>query len=173
MTLRILINNSQLQLEARVTNTTPFFKGKILRLLEHLLPGFNLHIEIILVRGDDTDIPFIIDTGRVIGHVEVNNYLIPRHDDLSIQVTASIKGFVSISLVPEGNEEVIAPGGFIEFHYVIFAVQLKSKPSVMDVSLLYPLIGQESGVIFGIHDVVLVSLDFTLEPILQLNGIVR
>ena len=31
-------------------------------LFEHLLPGFNLHNEIILIRGVDTDVLLVIDT---------------------------------------------------------------------------------------------------------------
>jgi hypothetical protein len=136
------------------------------------LPGFNLHSEIILIWGDDTDILIVIDTGGVVGHIEINDRFIPWHDDLRIQVAAPTIGPVSIGFIPEGDKEMIAAGGFIDMNKEFTAVELKANPPVSDVSLLYPLIREEIGVVFGIHNVIFISLDLSLDPILQVNGII-
>ena len=148
-------------------------REKISGLFEVLLPGFNLHIEIILIRRDDADVLLVIDTGGVVGHIEVDDRFIPRHYDLSIEVATSPKSSISIGFIPKGDKEMVAARGFVKLHYIFFAVELKSNPSISDVSLLYPLIGQELCVVFGVHDVVLVSFDLSLEMILQVDGIIR
>ncbi len=142
-------------------------------LFEGLLPGFDLNVEIIILRGDDTDVPRIINAGWIVSHIEIDERSITRHDDLRIQVASSLIGSISIGLIPKGDKEVVAARGFVELNNKFVGIDLKSKASVSNVSLLYPLIGEEIGVVFRIHDVVLISLDLSLEPILQVNGIIR
>ncbi len=67
---------------------------------------------------------------------------------------------------------MVAARGFIDLNKEFTAVELKANPPVSDVSLLHPLIRKEIGVVFGIHNVVLISLDLSLDSILQVNGIV-
>lgn len=178
-------------MQRRLTNIIRFVKGRILPefpcflgdsiipvvdsplIFEGLLPSFDLNVEIILLRGDDTDVLLIINTGGVVGHIEVDNCLIPRADDFCIQVASSLIGLISIGFIPKGDKEVVAAWGFIELNNKFVGIDLKPKLSVSNVSLLYPLIGQEIGVVFRIHDVVLISFDLSLEPVLQVNGIIR
>ena len=110
-------------------------------LFEGLLPSFDLNVEIILIRGDDADVPLVIDTGGIVRHIEIDDRFISRHDDLCIEIAASLVRPISVGLIPKGDKEMVAARRLIQLRYIFLTVELKSNPSITDVSLLYPFIG--------------------------------
>ena len=131
----------------------------------------DLHVQRILFRGKGADKSAIISTGRVIGHIEIQDHLIPVQD-LGIDIPSSLIGLFPVGPVLKRDEKDVTQNGFVDLKPIILPIQAEMKFPVTDITLARPFVGQKGCIIFRVIDMKDVAFDKAGEDILGIEWIV-
>lgn len=137
----------------RIPSTDTFYE-----LLHIPFSGADLDIQCILFGGKSADEFVIISTRGLIGHIEIQNHLIPIKD-FGIDVPSPIIKFLPIGLVLERDEKDVTQDRLVNFDHIVFAIQFKMKLSIPDITFIGPFVGEEGGIVLRVVNMEDVTFD--------------
>jgi len=136
---------------------------------EILFADANLGIQTIFFWREDADELVIVCAGWKIGHVEVYHHFITI-ENFRIDVSPSLVRLLPIGFILEWNKEVIAEDGLEYFQRAILSIELKTKLSVPDITLIHPFVRQKGGIIFRVVDIEDIPFNWAGKKVLGIKG---